>query len=159
MGLLKFCCVAGFCFCSYFLCSHFVIGTIKVVGKSMQPGLHDSDCCLLNRWILYVRAPNRSEVVVLRDPGCPGLSVKRVIGRPGDFVYLRDGAVYVNGAKLNEPYLSAGTKTLMAGSGSGCLFRCGVNEYFVLGDNRSDSADSREYGPVSEDRLLGLVVN
>jgi signal peptidase I len=158
LELLKFLCVGAICCCSYGICNHFLLGSITVVGKSMHPTLHDSDCYLLNRWILRVREPRFAELIVLRDPVEDILAVKRVVGCPGDSVCFKGGAVYVNGLKLCEPYLPSGTKTYTQRS-SNCSFKCGPNQYFVLGDNRSNSADSRMYGPVARARLLGLVIN
>ena len=69
---------------SYFVISHFLLQSVKVVGRSMVPTLCDSQHYLLNRWVYYVRAPQRSDVVVLRDPSDNGFSVKRIIATPGD---------------------------------------------------------------------------
>src|SRR5574340_355524 len=64
---------------AYFIISHFFLQTVKVVGRSMLPTLHDSDHYLLNRWVYYVHSPQRCDVVVLRDPSDNGFSVKRII--------------------------------------------------------------------------------
>jgi signal peptidase I len=98
-------------------------------------------------------------VVVLRDPADNGFSVKRVIATGGDSVYLSDGAVYVNGHKLNEPYLPPGTRTFTGSSGRDLFFKCGPDQFFVLGDNRNNSIDSRIYGPVPGGNILGLIIH
>src|SRR6266481_4223044 len=143
---------------SYFVISHFVLQSVQVVGESMVPTLQDSEHYLLNRWVYVVRSPRRSDVVVIRDPLDNSYAVKRIIGAAGDLVYLRGGNVYVNGRKLEEPYLSRGTPTYSFSPIKEQLIKCGKDEYFVLGDNRRNSTDSRTYGLVSRDRILGLLV-
>ena len=143
---------------SYFVISHFVLQSVQVVGESMVPTLQDSEHYLLNRWIYVVRSPRRSDVVVIRDPLDNSYAVKRIIGAAGDLVYLRGGNVYINGRKLDEPYLSRGTQTYTYLPVREQLTKCGKGEYFVLGDNRKNSMDSRTYGLVSRDRILGLLV-
>jgi signal peptidase I len=143
---------------SYLAISNFLLQTVKVVGRSMRPTLHDSQHCLLNRWIYRVRAPQHNEVVVLRDPGDNGFSVKRVIATPGDTVYLKDGNVYLNGCKLTEPYLAAGTPTYPNPGLKDQLIHCSKDQYYVLGDNRQNSIDSRTYGPVPRRNLLGPIM-
>ena len=151
-------CVAALALGSYFIISHFVLQSVQVVGVSMAPTLHDSQQYLLNRWVYYFRAPRRSDVVVLRDPIDQGFAVKRVIGTSGDCVCLKDGKVYVNGCKLDEPYLVSGMPTFPYMSDKEKPITLGKDEYFVLGDNRKNSADSRTYGPVPRRSILGLIV-
>jgi len=143
---------------SYLLISHFLVQSVRVVGLSMQPTLHDSQLYLLNRWVLLFRSPQRSEIVVLRDPLDGGFAVKRVIAGPGDSVYLSGGCVYVNGEKLEESYLPSATLTFTSNNARDQLFKCGARQFFVLGDNRGNSLDSRVYGPVPRKDILGLII-
>jgi signal peptidase I len=143
---------------SYFLISHFLVQSVRVVGMSMVPTLQDSQFYLLNRWVLHFRAPHRSEIVVLRDPLDGGFAVKRVVAVAGDSVYLKDGRLYLNDTELDEPYLAAGTLTFTASDARTQLFKCRPGQYFVLGDNRGNSLDSRTYGPVSRRDILGLII-
>jgi signal peptidase I len=143
---------------SYFLISHFLLQSVKVVGRSMVPTLHDSQHYLLNRWVYHLHAPQHSDVVVLRDPSDNGFSVKRIIATPGDSILLKDGSVYVNGRKLNEAYLAPGMPTFTDSKYRNELILCGKDQYFLLGDNRLNSIDSRAYGPVSRANILGPII-
>lgn len=143
---------------SYFFVSHFFLQSVTVVGVSMFPTLHDSDSYLLNRWVFYARAPRCADVVVLRDPMDNGFSVKRVVAASGDLVCLKEGRVYVNGRRIDEPYLPPGTQTYAASGQTQQWFQCAQGQFFVLGDNRNFSVDSRVYGPVPRRNILGLVI-
>src|SRR5882672_1055218 len=150
--------VAGLAMASYFVISHFVLQSVQVVGVSMAPTLHDSQQYLLNRWVYYFRSPRRSDVVVLRDPVDNGFAVKRVIATAGDCVCLKEGKVFVNGCRLVEPYLASGMPTFPYLTEKEQPITLGKDQYFVLGDNRKNSADSRTYGPVPRRSILGLIV-
>jgi signal peptidase I len=156
--LAQFLVVSALAFASYFLISHYVLQSVKVVGRSMVPTLYDSQQYLLNRWIYHFHAPRPGDIVVLRDPSDNGFSVKRVIGKPGDSIYLKDGWVYLNGWKLSEPYLLPGTQTFTDWKYRDQLIHCGQDQYFVLGDNRPNSIDSRTYGPVPRRNILGPLM-
>ncbi len=141
----------------YFAISRFVLQSVTVTGMSMAPTLVNSERYLLNRWIFHVRDPQRGEVVVLRDPSDNGYSVKRVIAVSGDSISLLNGELYLNGRKLVEPYLPPATPTF-GDSFKDQTFHCAPGYYFLLGDNRKNSVDSRSYGPVPRRNILGLVV-
>lgn len=143
----------------YFAISHFLLQSVTVVGRSMAPTLFDSQRYLLNRWVYRLRAPDHSDIVVLRDPSDNGFSVKRVIAIPGDSIYLKDGNVYLNGCKLTESYLAPHTPTLTDSKYSDQLILCGRDQYFLLGDNRLNSVDSRTYGPVPRRNILGPIIH
>ena len=143
---------------SYFVISRFLLQSVKVVGRSMVPTLSDSEHYLLNRWVYYLHPPRHSDIVVLRDPSDNGFSVKRVIATPGDSIYLKDGSVYVNGCKLKEAYLAPGTPTLPDSKYQNELILCGKDQFFLLGDNRQNSIDSRAYGPVPRTNILGTII-
>ena len=143
---------------SYFAISHFLLQSVKVVGRSMVPTLQDSQHYLLNRWVYRFRDPKAADVVVLRDPSDNGFSVKRIIATPGDSVYLKNGTVYVNGCKLHETYLTPGTLTFIDAKSQHELIHCGKDQYFLLGDNRGNSIDSRAYGPVPRRNILGPII-
>jgi signal peptidase I len=124
----------------------------------MVPTLYDSQHCLLQRWVYQLHAPRRSDVVVLRDPSDNGFAVKRIIATPGDSIYFNDANIYVNGRKLKETYLAPGTPTFTDSKYRNQLILCGRDQYFVLGDNRLNSVDSRVYGPVPRMNILGPVI-
>ena len=150
--------VAALALASYFGISHYILESVQVVGVSMAPTLHDSEHYILNRWIYHFRDPQRNDVVVLRDPADHGFAVKRIIAAGGDSIYLKDGKVYVNGMRLVEPYLAPGMPTYPCFNLSEQLITCGKDQYFVMGDNRKNSADSRIYGLVPKQNILGMVV-
>ncbi len=138
--------------------SRFILQSVTVVGLSMAPTLGDSQRYLLNRWVYHVHPPRRNDVVVLSDPLDNGFSVKRVIAVAGDSVRLVGGTVYLNGKKLEEGYLPLGTSTYPSAGAHELEWKCGQDEFFVLGDNRGNSVDSRTYGVVRRQRILGMVM-
>ena len=142
---------------SYLFISNLVFGYVEISGESMLPTLHGGETYVLQRWMYAYDDPDRTHVVALRDPLDDGLSVKRIVGLPGDQVSLVDGDVVVNGMELIEGYLPEYVRTIQM-TPEGAHFKLAANEYFVLGDNRQNSIDSRIYGPVTRDRILGPIV-
>jgi len=142
----------------YWLTSRYFVQSIEVVGESMVPTLEPGNHYLLNRWAYHKATPQHGDIVVIRDPADHGFSVKRVIALEGESVHFLNGMVYVNSERLNEPYLTPGTHTFTYSQAKEQLITCGKDQYFVLGDNRLVSMDSRSYGPVSRPDILGQVV-
>lgn len=149
--------IAGLAYGCFHLSQRYVVQSVQVTGSSMSPSLPDSSWYLLNRLVYYFREPKPRDIVVLYDPEDQGYAIKRIIAKPGDLVCVRDGRVYVNGVLLREPYLPPGTKTFLNSTDSSQSWICGRHQYFVLGDNRGNSADSRAYGAVPQQNILGLV--
>jgi signal peptidase I len=142
----------------YISISRCLVQTIEVVGESMLPTLQPGNHYILNRWAFHSAGPQRGDVVVIRDPADHGYSVKRVIALGGESVHFVDGKVLINGEVLKEPYLKSGTYTFTYSKAREQFITCGEDSYFVLGDNRSESIDSRAYGAVSRKDVLGRVV-
>jgi len=142
---------------SYFACSRFLIGMGQVDGQSMWPNLEDGERLVINRAIYLMRDPRPGEVVAFRLPDDDDLLVKRVVALPGDLVRIRAGRVIVNGRVLAEPYLPSGAFTFSRAMHDRS-FRIADGCFFVLGDNRQASEDSRLFGAVARDRLVGRIV-
>lgn len=149
--------IAGLSYGTFHFFTAYVIQSVHVVGQSMSPTLHDNGNYVLNRWVYHVRDPKPSEIVVLRDPEDNCFAIKRIVAKQGDTVLVKSGHLFVNGKELIEPYLPDGTPTFTGPRVNEQIWICGVNQYFVLGDNRNNSADSRSYGTVPRQSILGMV--
>lgn len=152
-----------------------VVNPYRIPSSSMEPTLHCarpaqlcearfSDRVLANRFIYHFREPQRGDIVVFETPpeaqarcGAGGTFVKRIIGLPGERVQLRQvgdrSFVYIDGKRLDEPYLEPERRDLRPNE----TFRVPQDHYFVMGDNRSQSCDSREWGSVPRENLIGEV--
>jgi signal peptidase I len=130
----------------------FVITAFWIPTASMEHTLDIRDRILVNQ---LAKEPSRQEIAVFRAPDSikgtgPDDLVKRVIGEPGDTVEARDNQVYVNGEPLDEPYLSEGIVTEDFGP-----TKVPEDSYFMMGDNRSNSSDSRVFGAIPADDIVG----
>jgi signal peptidase I len=151
-------CIAAFAYGSFHLVTRYVLQSVEVVGVSMAPTLRDSERYVLNRWAYRTRAPEPNDIVVIRDPSDNSYAVKRIVGKAGDSIYIKGGHIFLNGQLLNEPYLPPGTATYACPTVREQWVVCGADQYFVLGDNRNNSMDSRIYGPVARQNILGVVM-
>lgn len=129
----------------------YLVGVSVVAGDSMNDTLTTGDVALITRFDYISATPERGDVVQLMVPGRDGYYLKRVIGLPGDYVVINCGNVSVNGQPLYEPYATL--------SDDNYEITLGEDEYFVLGDNRPVSYDSREeeFGVVSAESFCGKV--
>jgi signal peptidase I len=149
-------CISLWSVLSYLIITHFIVMAVEIQGASMSPTLLDGEKFLLNRFEYLYRPPHRGEIIVLRDPEDHGLSIKRIIGMPGETFEIRQEGIFINGEKFEEPYLSSDSR--QATSHKLIPRRVlGVNEFYVLGDNRDYSADSRIYGPLPANEVLGHI--
>lgn len=133
------------------LAREFLLGVSVVSGDSMQDTLMTGDVVLVTRFDYIASEPERFDVVQLEMPGRDGLYLKRVIGLPGDTVEIIGGNVHINGQALFEPYATLSTDDFSR--------TLGADEYFLLGDNRPLSYDSREeeFGVASAECFRGRV--
>jgi signal peptidase I len=143
---------------AYFLINY-VVSAYRVDGDSMQPLLRDADRILIAKLAVRRGDVERFDVVVFYRPDEPEKSlIKRVIGLPGEIVELRDGEVYVNDQPLKQPFYGDddGGRSRALQDLKPLLIPRG--HYFVLGDNRPVSLDSRHFGPVPEKYIFGKAV-
>lgn len=135
----------------------FIISPFIVDGESMHPTFENLDYLVIDEFIYYFRAPARGDVIVFRYPGDPSIFyIKRIIGLPGDTITIDHGVVSITTAEgqpftLSEPYVVSEDATYSK--------RVTLNdgEYFVLGDNRPNSSDSRVWGALPRKDIIGRV--
>ena len=141
-----------------FLIRFFLIQPFYVSGPSMEPNFHNNEYIIVDQVTYRFRTPHRGDVVVFKWPQNTAISfIKRVIGLPGETVEVRDGRVTVynkqnpNGTLLSEQYLQG------VDTPNEARRTLGKDEYFVMGDNRHNSSDSRIWGPVARHLIVGRV--
>jgi signal peptidase I len=149
-----------------------VVNPYRIPSSSMEPTLHCarpgpgcearfSDRVLANRFIYHFRSPHRGDIVVFNTPplakvrcGAGGTFVKRIIGLPGETWSEKNGYIYIDGKKLIEPYIKPDRRDTGTSYPPRTIPK---GDYFMMGDNRSESCDSREWGPVPRGNLIGPV--
>jgi signal peptidase I len=141
---------------SFLLLHQFVLTAVVVEGQSMAPTLKPGNCRLVNCWLPLFRDYHRGDIVVVRDRKRGELLVKRIVGLPSDSIQVSGGKVRINGQPLTEAYLPSPTYT-EAGRMTSHVYEVAKDSYFVLGDNRPVSDDSRSYGAVKRSDLVGLI--
>jgi len=128
----------------------FLAQATRVEGQSMEPTLHNNQRLIIEKVSYYFHPPARGEIIVLRRHGASGDPlIKRVVGLPGETIAIHDGRVYINDVPLDEPYLAQAT------FGSMPPKLVPEESVFVMGDNRGASNDSRAFGMVSFDDIIG----
>ncbi len=133
----------------------FAVQAVHVEGLSMFATLDDNDYLIANKIDYRLHAPQRGDIIILRPPSDNSKDfIKRIIALPGERILISHGIVYINGHKLDEPYLpEAWTQLDTWGGPDGMVVP--PNAYFVMGDNRNRSQDSRIFGFIGRDRIDG----
>ncbi|MFH1233515.1 MAG: signal peptidase I [Patescibacteria group bacterium] len=141
---------------------YFLIQPFYVKGASMEPNFHDRDYLIIDEITYRLNQPKRGDIVVFKYPRAPReYFIKRIIGLPNEKVQVKDGAIYVFnkenplGIKIDEPYLADGVKTYGLNED---IVSLDSDEYYVVGDNRNFSKDSRSFGPVNKSFVTGRVL-
>lgn len=130
-------------------------GRVVVDGNSMKPTYESGNSFIISK----VLTPKRGDIVVFRrktDSGKSDVLVKRVIALPGDTIMIYDGVVYVNNEPIDEPYIK--TKEFVGGAIENTEIILNSKEYFVMGDNRNNSVDSRYFGCIKDSDIIGVEV-
>lgn len=152
-----------------FLIRQFVMQPYIVDGSSMYPVLHNNDYLLVDKIGYKIKDPQRGDIIVFKYPNNTSVYyVKRIIGLPGEKVRIENGAVYIfntanpSGLKLDEPYTNGVNNTFVKANETVdnqpiTEFTVPENNYFVMGDNRTGSSDSREWGFLNNDKIIGKV--
>jgi signal peptidase I len=126
-----------------------ITARIRVDGNSMAPTLNNGELIIVNKLAYWFNEPLRGDVIHLRSPRDPDQEyIKRVIGLPGDRIRVNKGVVYVNNERIEEPYLAEAPRYEKEWS-------VPDSSFFVLGDNRNNSSDSHNWGPVPIDNVIG----
>ena len=135
-----------------FLLVNLLTARIRVEGNSMEPSLHDGEFVVVNRLAYRWNPAERGDIIVFRFPLDPSRRfIKRIVALPGDVIQVIEGQVYVNGLVLDEPYTAAAPR--YAGE-----WELAAGEVFVLGDNRNNSEDSHEWGPLPLQNVIGKAI-
>lgn len=127
----------------------FLFQPCQVKMSSMYPTLKENEMILVNKLEYKLHQPKRGDIIVFHSPLSKDSYVKRVIGLPGEEIEIRNGLVFINGEKVDEGYLTTETKGYFG------PIQIGYNELFVMGDNRGNSMDSREFGPILMKSVIG----
>lgn len=129
----------------------FLAQATVVYGQSMEPNLSQYQRLIIDKLSYRLHPPQRGDIVVINLPRMDEMLVKRVVGLPGETISLHDGQVYVNGVVIPEPFPHD------LGFQDMAPLRLEPLQYFVMGDNRSNSNDSRSFGPIPRDYIVGRV--
>lgn len=138
----------------------FVAQFHKVSGNSMVPTFKSGDYLITEKVTYRFSIPKRGDIIVLKNPRDESEDfIKRIIALPGDTIKIENNTIYVNGGPIQEEYLPPQTST-RAGSflEEGNQITAGPNQYFVMGDNRNHSSDSREWGAITKEEIVGRAL-
>ena len=137
----------------------FILQPNQIKGASMEPTFYNGNYIFTSKITYRIRQPHRGDVVVFHSPKNRDIEfIKRVIGLPGDTILIENNEIYVNDVLIPEKYIAAKT-TLVPGSfaQNGTPIQVPEGQYFVMGDNRPRSSDSREFGTIPMNSIVGYV--
>jgi len=161
----------GIAVAAVLLIKAYVVNPYRIPSSSMEPTLHcaepapgceagSNDRVIANRFVYHFDDPDRGDVVVFNPPlavveqcGAGGTYVKRLIGLPGERIAVENGVVFIDGRELAEPYIDPARR----GGPDEPPTTLGEDEYFMMGDNRGMSCDSRRWGPITREDMIGPV--
>ncbi len=143
-------------FAIVFAVARFAIGNYSILGQSMEPNYHQDQRLLVDKVTPQVFGYSRGDIVIVHSPSQDIELIKRLVGKPGDRIELRDNQVYVNDQLLNEPYLPPNANS--GPTRETTQWTLGPDQYFIMGDNRSFSQDSRVFGPVGSSNIVGRAL-
>lgn len=130
----------------------FLVQPFYVEGASMEPNFYQNEYLIIDELSYRFNAPQRGQVIIFKNPqNTRAYFIKRIIGLPGETVEIKDGRVYINDKKLPEIYIEH------FATDSHPAITLAADEYFVMGDNRVNSFDSRQLGPIRQDYFIGRV--
>jgi len=140
-----------------FLVIRFAVQNFNIEGTSMEPSLHNQELILVDKWTYLFRPPTRGDVIVFIAPPQPSQDyIKRVIGLPGDTITINNTTVIVDGVTLKETYVDPNNQgNIYEANRAIHNMVVPTNDYFVLGDNRKGSSDSRDWGFVPRKNIIG----
>jgi signal peptidase I len=150
-----------FIFLIVFVILYFFLGQLyEVIGDSMYPNFYDKEQLIAEKLSAQFGNLERGDVVIFERPGNENkLLIKRIIGMPDEKILIQDGYVYINGEYLQEPYVQEDTLTEgMRIIESGFEYTIPTDSYMVMGDNREKSTDSREWGFVKSENIIGRAI-
>jgi len=131
----------------------FIFQPFYIPSGSMEPTLYPRDRVIVNKFIYRFSEPKRGDIIVFLPPNDNRDYIKRIIGLPGETLEIKKGVVYINQQQLSEPYKIKQPDLTNFGP-----FKIPPSNYFVMGDNRPNSSDSRVFGPLRKERIIGRAV-
>jgi len=150
---------------AFFVIRFFIVAPGRVNGPSMEPTLRDENLFFVSKLAYAFSEPTRGDIIQIVDIQNNRLIIKRIIGLPGETITIRRGQVFVGPDEdhqeaLEEPYLAPYTFTKVLGTADRVVpvYRLNQNQYFVLGDNRGESIDSRYLGPIYRPFIVGKIL-
>ena len=157
MGVFEFIKTVAFIVVIAFIIRIFAIQPFIVEGQSMEPSFANNDYLITEKISYKIHEPTRGDIIIFRPPDNPSVNyIKRIIGLPGDTIEVKNGSVYVNEERLVESYLTSNLETKNVKQSTAAV-TVQSGEYYVMGDNREHSRDSREIGAVPKQNITSRI--